>query len=76
MFGAEFTHPCFSGALEVRFDFGLCFVGQVHGDDRLRLECQCCCRFLVREDEVSPAIQIGMATCGLLPAVKDNFTTA
>ena len=28
--GAEFTHPCFAGALEVRFDFGLCFVGQVH----------------------------------------------
>jgi len=28
--GAEFTNPCFAGALEVLFDFGLCFVGQVH----------------------------------------------
>jgi hypothetical protein len=28
--GAEVTHPCFASALEVRFDFGLCFVGQVH----------------------------------------------
>ena len=28
--GAEVTHPCFASALEVRFDLGLCFVGQVH----------------------------------------------
>ena len=31
--GAEVTHPCFAGALKVRLDFGLCFVGQVHGSD-------------------------------------------
>ena len=28
--GAEVTHPCFASALEVRFDLGLRFVGQVH----------------------------------------------
>ena len=48
----------------------------VHGNDELRLECQCCCCLFVREDEVGSAVQIGMATRGLLPAVKKDFTTA
>ena len=30
VFGASLTHPCFAGALEVRFDFGLRFICQVH----------------------------------------------
>ena len=45
MFGAEFPHPCFSGALEVLFDFGLCFIYEVHKGCRIikaGWDCQQC----------------------------------